>query len=114
MKLTPRYDYYLNIDGRFYPIPYTVFTLGDRIYLKVKDTQPSLVASDEDELYVKFENHLDYSIRRFHLNGELWKFFPNYTPGFSAETARLVAYPHQTLRKKIINRIKYLFRKWNL
>ena len=112
MKLTPRYDYYLNIDGEFYPVPYKIWTESNRVLLKIKDTEPILVSANEDDLYEKFELKMNKTLMLSHIGGELWKMFPKYKGSFSAETARFVAYPHQPLWKKLLNKIKFHF--WNI
>lgn len=111
MKLTPRYDYYLWIDGEFHPIPYKVWRSNSQLFLEIKDTEPTLVASNQEDLYRKFEINMNKTLMRYHLNGELWKFFPGYDPSFAAETVRIVCYNHVPFWRRLWNKLLFQIRR---
>jgi hypothetical protein len=113
MKLTPRYDYYLNVDGTFYPIQYKVWVnKHDTFHMEVKDTLPILAARSENDLYKAFEEKANYALMRYHINGELWKMFPQYKGAFAAESARFVAYPYKPGWKKLLHKLWFKLRNW--
>ena len=107
----PKYEYFVIVDDKSFPVPITVKSRNDEWCLKMKGVSPSFTEFSEEDVYKTFEKHLHKNSMDYAITGDLSRLIPGYKNSNTAEAFRIVRIPRRTWWRKTLQKIHTLLDK---